>query len=76
MSTRVATNSEYSNKDQIPNIFIFENLKNTEYRIIRFLKNDRRQIVLFSIPNTIFWKRLNTNSTNFNTKYWITITEN
>ena len=29
------------NMDQIPNIFVFENLMNTEYRIIRFLKIGR-----------------------------------
>ena len=28
------------NMDRRPNIFVFENLMNTEYRIIRFLKLD------------------------------------
>ena len=29
------------NMDRIPNIFVFENLTNTEYQIIRFLKIDQ-----------------------------------
>ena len=50
---RVATNSEYgpNTKYRIPNIFVFENLTNTEYWIICFLKIDQ-------IPNTNneYWK--------------------
>ena len=35
--------------DRIPNIFVFENLMHTEYRIIRFLKIDRIRIVVFGL---------------------------
>ena len=52
------------NLDQIPNIFVFENLVNTEYRILHFLKTDR-------IPNTnsTIWTQLFEYQI-LNNKYW------
>ena len=51
--TSVSELQRIVNMDRIPNIFVFENLTNTEYRIIGFLKIDQ----ILNMNSTI-WTQL------------------
>ena len=52
------------NMDRIPNIFVFENLTNTEYRIIHFLKIDLILNINCSIWTQLFEYQI------LNNEYW------